>query len=120
MPLCTYLRLVYGNRRISQLVSAAAREVTGDMKGYAMRQKIRDLARRGRAIYRPEVRVPRGPIAATVVAVGLMIAMSSSAMTSTMASAAGRPAYMDAKLSTQARVNDLLGRMTLPEKIGQA
>ena len=84
-----------------------------------MRQKIRDLARRGRAIYWPVVKVPRGPIAATVVAVGLMIAMSASAMTSTMASAAGRPAYMDAKLSTQARVNDLLGRMTLPEKIGQ-
>ena len=75
--------------------------------------------RRGRAINWPEVRFPRGPIAATVVAVGLMIAMSASAMTSTMASAAGRPAYMDAKLSTQARVNDLLGRMTLPEKIGQ-
>jgi len=84
-----------------------------------MRQKIRDLAKRGRTINWPGVKVSPGPIVATVVAVGLMIAMPASAITSTMASAAGRPAYLDAKLSTQARVSDLLGRMTLPEKIGQ-
>src|SRR6266536_2517108 len=119
MPVCTRLRLVYGNRRISQLASAAAREVTGEMKGCAMRQKIRDLAKRGRAINWPGVKAPRGPIAATVVAVGLTIAISASAMTSPTASAAGRPAYLDAKLATQDRVSNLLGRMTLPEKIGQ-
>src|SRR6266516_800857 len=84
-----------------------------------MRQTIRDLAKRGRTISWPGVKVPPGPIVATVVAVGLMIAMSTSAITSPTASAAGRPAYLDAKLATQARVSDLLGRMTLPEKIGQ-
>jgi len=84
-----------------------------------MRQKIRDLAKRGRTGNWPGVKVSPGPIVATVVAVGLMIAMPASAITSTMASAAGRPAYLDAKLPTQARVSDLLGRMTLPEKIGQ-
>ncbi len=84
-----------------------------------MRQKIRDLAKRGRAINWPGVKAPRGPIAATVVAVGLTIAISASAMTSPTASAAGRPAYLDAKLATQDRVSNLLGRMTLPEKIGQ-
>ncbi|HYS37760.1 MAG TPA: glycoside hydrolase family 3 N-terminal domain-containing protein, partial [Pseudonocardiaceae bacterium] len=84
-----------------------------------MRQTIRDLAKRGRTISWPGVKVPPGPIVATVVAVGLMIAMSTSAITSPTASAAGQPAYLDAKLPTQARVSDLLGRMTLPEKIGQ-
>jgi beta-glucosidase len=84
-----------------------------------MRQPIRDLAKRGRTISWPGVKVRPGPIVATVVAVGLMIAMSASAITSVAASAAGRPAYLDAKLSTQARISDLLGRMTLPEKIGQ-
>ena len=83
-----------------------------------MRQKIRDLAKRGRAISRPGVKLPRRPITAAVVALGLMIAPAS-AMTGTTASAAGGPAYLNAKLPTQARVNDLLGRMTLPEKIGQ-
>jgi len=84
-----------------------------------MRQQIRDLAKHGRAINWRGVKVPRGPIAAVVVAVGLVIAMSASAIARTTASAAGRPAYLDANLSTQARVSDLLGRMTLPEKIGQ-
>ncbi|HXL17339.1 MAG TPA: glycoside hydrolase family 3 N-terminal domain-containing protein, partial [Streptosporangiaceae bacterium] len=84
-----------------------------------MRHKIRDLAERGRATTWPGMRIPRGPITATVVALALMIAMSASAMTRTTASAAGRPAYQDAKQPVQARVNDLLGRMTLPEKIGQ-
>jgi len=84
-----------------------------------MRHKIRDLAERGRATTWPGMRIPRGPITATVVALALMIAMSASTLTRTVASAAGRPAYQDAKQPVQARVNDLLGRMTLPEKIGQ-
>ena len=69
----------------------------------------------------------RGPITATVLVFALMIAMPTSAMTTASAPAAVRPAhpaavrmaYMDAKQPIQARVNDLLGRMTLPEKIGQ-
>src|SRR5258707_6361423 len=48
-----------------------------------------------------------------------MVAMPASAKFSTAAAASARPAYLDAKLTVQARVNDLLGRMTLPEKIGQ-
>jgi beta-glucosidase len=84
-----------------------------------MRQKIRELAKRGWAITRPGVKVSRRPATAAVAAVGLMIAIPASAMTRTTASAAGRPAYLNANLPTQARVSDLLGRMTLPEKIGQ-
>src|SRR5437899_9979144 len=33
--------------------------------------------------------------------------------------ASGQPAYLDAHRSTEDRVNDLLGRMTLAEKVGQ-
>jgi beta-glucosidase len=80
-----------------------------------MRQKIRDLAGRVLATSRPGGR----PVAAVVVAAGLMVAMPASAVTRSVASAASRPAYLDAKLPVQARVTDLLGRMTLPEKIGQ-
>ncbi len=35
------------------------------------------------------------------------------------AAASGQPAFMDSRQSVQSRVSDLLGRMTLPEKIGQ-
>jgi beta-glucosidase len=35
------------------------------------------------------------------------------------ASASGQPAYLDRHRSTEDRVSDLLGRMTLPEKVGQ-
>jgi beta-glucosidase len=38
---------------------------------------------------------------------------------STSAVAAGQPVYLNAHASTQARVADLIGRMTLAEKIGQ-
>jgi beta-glucosidase len=61
----------------------------------------------------------RRPLTATLLAIALMIAMSASAVTRIPASASGRPAYLDASLAVQARVSDLLGRMTLPEKIGQ-
>ncbi|MGE5136608.1 MAG: glycoside hydrolase family 3 N-terminal domain-containing protein [Gemmatimonadota bacterium] len=40
-------------------------------------------------------------------------------LTRNTASAAGQPAYLNAALPIAARVSDLLGRMTLPEKIGQ-
>jgi beta-glucosidase len=45
--------------------------------------------------------------------------VSASAATVQSASATARPAYLDSRLPIQARVTDLLSRMTLPEKIGQ-
>jgi len=84
-----------------------------------MRQKIRDLAKRGRAVNWPGAKGARWSVIATVAGLGLMIAMPASAKISTAAAASARPAYLDAKLTIQARVHDLLGRMTLPEKIGQ-
>jgi beta-glucosidase len=77
---------------------------------------IRDLVQGRRGIAVAGLRVP---LTASLLAIALMIAMSASAATRTPASAAGRPAYLNASLSAQARVSDLLGRMTLPEKIGQ-
>src|SRR5712664_3451439 len=84
-----------------------------------MRQKIRDLAKRGRAGNWPGAKGSRWPVIATVAGLGLMMAMPASAKISTAAAASARPAHLDAKLTVQARVHDLLGRMTLPEKIGQ-
>jgi beta-glucosidase len=52
-------------------------------------------------------------------AAALLITLSSSAVTPTRAAASGRPAYLNSHLPVQARVADLLRRMTLPEKIGQ-
>jgi beta-glucosidase len=49
-------------------------------------------------------------------AAGLTVAAATG---NTSASATGKPAYMNPHLSVQARVADLLDRMTLPEKIGQ-
>jgi beta-glucosidase len=56
---------------------------------------------------------------AAVVVIALLIGGSASAVTATSASASGIPAYRNSHLPVQARVADLLGRMTLPEKIGQ-
>src|SRR6266568_770566 len=56
---------------------------------------------------------------AAAAAVALATGMTVAAATGQSASATGRPAYMNPRLSVQARVADLLGRMTLPEKIGQ-
>src|SRR6266568_8783173 len=61
----------------------------------------------------------RRPITATLLAIGLATALSASAAARTTASASSQPAYLNASLPVQARVSDLLGRMTLPEKIGQ-
>jgi beta-glucosidase len=83
-----------------------------------MRHRIRDVVRRGRSITRPALARGR-PVTATVLAIALMAALSAFALTRTAASASGRPAYLDASVPIQARVNALLGRMTLPEKIGQ-
>ncbi len=73
----------------------------------------------GRAVNRPGAKAPRWPVVAIVVALGLMIAIPASARTSSAAAAPTRIAYPDAKLPVQARVSDLLSRMTLAEKIGQ-
>jgi len=77
---------------------------------------IRDLIRARRGIKAARL---RGPLMATPLAIALMISISASAATGTHASAGGRPAYLNASVPIQARVSDLLGRMTLPEKIGQ-
>jgi len=77
---------------------------------------IRDLARERPGIAAARL---RRPLTATLLAAGLMVALSASAVAKTAASASGQPAYLTASLPVQARVADLLGRMTLPEKIGQ-
>jgi beta-glucosidase len=61
----------------------------------------------------------RRPITATLLAIVLTTALSASAVARTTASASSQPAYLNASLPVSARVSDLLGRMTLPEKIGQ-
>jgi beta-glucosidase len=61
----------------------------------------------------------RRPIIASLLAIGLTTALSASAVARTAASASSQPAYLNASVPVQARVSNLLGRMTLPEKIGQ-
>src|ERR1700704_2737563 len=61
----------------------------------------------------------RRPITASLLAIGLVTALSASAVAKTSASASSQPAYLNASVPVPARVSDLLGRMTLPEKIGQ-
>src|SRR5258707_10624536 len=84
-----------------------------------MRNLIRDLARQRSGIAGLPALARRGPVTITVVVIALMIATSAAAMTRTTALASGRPAYLNSHLPVAARVADLLGRMTLPEKIGQ-
>jgi beta-glucosidase len=92
-----------------------------------MGRKDRDLFWWDRVTARVSMIARRGPITATMLAFALMIAMSTPAMATASAPtalrpahlAAARPAYLDARQPIQARVSDLLGRMTLPEKIGQ-
>ena len=86
-----------------------------------MKDRIRDLVQRGSGRSgRPRAgSARRGPVAAVVVVIALLIGGSASAVTATSASASGIPAYRNPHLPVQARVADLLGRMTLPEKIGQ-
>jgi beta-glucosidase len=83
-----------------------------------MRQRLSDLGGRCRTVIRRGT--PRRAVfAGTALAVALAAGVSASAATGRPASAAASPAYLDAHLPVQARVGDLLGRMTLPEKIGQ-
>lgn len=83
-----------------------------------MRQRLSDLGGRCRIVIRHGT--PRRAVfAGTALAVALAAGVSASAATGRPASASASPAYLDSHLSVQARVGDLLSRMTLPEKIGQ-
>ena len=79
-------------------------------------QRIRGLSPGRRTITGGRL---RRPIIATLLAIGLATALSASAVAKTAASASSQPAYLNASQPVQARVNNLLGQMTLPEKIGQ-
>ena len=79
-------------------------------------QSIRGLSPGGHGITGGRL---RRPIIATLLAIGLATALSAAAVARTAASASSQPAYLNASLPVQARVSNLLGRMTLPEKIGQ-
>src|SRR5215467_7026133 len=83
-----------------------------------MRLPLSDLVTRCRGVTRHRP-ARRHAIAAATAAVALAVGMTATAATGQSASAAGGPAYMNPHLSVSARVADLLGRMTLPEKIGQ-
>jgi beta-glucosidase len=83
-----------------------------------MRLPLPDLVtRRREAIRRRPTRRRVFPAAAAAVA--LATGLTVAAATGQSASATGRPAYLNSQLPVPARVADLLGRMTLPEKIGQ-
>jgi beta-glucosidase len=83
-----------------------------------MRLPLSELVtRRWEAIRRKSARRRAFPAAAAAVA--LAAGMTVATVSGQSASATGRPAYLNPKLPVQARVADLLGRMTLPEKIGQ-
>src|SRR5215470_9128319 len=83
-----------------------------------MRLPLSDLVTRRRGVIRRRS-VRRTAFPAAAAAVVLAIGLTSAAVTSQTAAATGRPAYLNSHLPVQARVADLLGRMTLPEKIGQ-
>ena len=83
-----------------------------------MRLPLSDLITKCRGVTRRRP-ARRHAIAAATAAVALAIGMTATAATGQSASATGRPAYMNPHLPVSARVADLLGRMTLPEKIGQ-
>jgi beta-glucosidase len=83
-----------------------------------MRLPLSDLVTRCRGVIRRRSG-RRSAIAAATAAVALAVGMTATAATGQSASASGQPAYMNGHLPVQARVADLLSRMTLPEKIGQ-
>ncbi len=83
-----------------------------------MRLPLSDLVtRRWEAIRHRPAR--RSAITAATAAVALAAGLTVAAAGGQSASATGQPAYLNPRLPVQARVADLLGRMTLPEKIGQ-
>ena len=68
---------------------------------------------------RPVPRRPRSQIASRAVAARLAVLALVLTAPWPAASQAGAPPYLDARRSIEARVDDLLGRMTLDEKLGQ-
>src|SRR6266704_3217917 len=83
-----------------------------------MRLPLSDLVtRRWEAIRHRPAR--RSAITAATAAVALAAGLTVAAAGGQSASATGQPAYLNPRLPVQTRVSDLLGRMTLPEKIGQ-
>src|SRR5256714_3525373 len=108
-----YYRRAAPGREASE--SAAAQK-----KECAMKDRTGHLSRRSGGL----VRLPgvhRRLVTAAAVAVTLVIATLAavSATTTTAASATSRASYLDSAAPVQVRVADLLGRMTLAEKIGQ-
>src|ERR1700730_4197455 len=87
-----------------------------------MKDRIQDRIRQSGGLARLPLLRRRGVVIAAVVAVALItatLASVSATATTTTASASGRLAYLDSGLPVPARAADLLGRMTLAEKIGQ-
>ena len=83
-----------------------------------MRQRLSDPGRRRRIMLR-HGKASGAVLTAVTLGAALVAGVSASAATGRPASASSSPAYLDAHQSVQARVSDLLGRMTLAEKIGQ-
>src|ERR1700760_3816469 len=87
-----------------------------------MRPRLSDPDRKWRIMTRPGKPRPAAftaVAAAVAMTAALAAGVSPSAPTGRPAAAATRAAYLDSRLPVSARVSDLLGRMTLPEKIGQ-
>src|SRR5690242_10072950 len=83
-----------------------------------MRLPLSDLVTKRRALIRRRS-VRRTAFPAAVAAVALAVGLTTAAVTGQPAAATGRPAYLNPHRSGEDRVNDLLDRMTLAEKIGQ-
>ena len=87
-----------------------------------MRPRLSDPGRKWRIMIqpgKPRHAVFTAVVAAVALTAALVAGVSASAATGRPASAAARATYLDSRLPTSARVSDLLGRMTLAEKIGQ-
>src|SRR5512132_2262014 len=84
-----------------------------------MRDRMSVRLRRGGSRAKTVVLAHKWPVAGIALALSLTLAVPGSALARTSGSAPAPAAYLNPQLPVQARVNNLLGRMTLPEKIGQ-
>ena len=87
-----------------------------------MRRRLSDPGRKWRIMTRlgkPRHAAFTAVVTAVALTAALVAGVSASAATGRPASAAARASYLDPRLPVSARVSDLLGRMTLAEKIGQ-